>query len=79
MKTRRLGFALAFALLVSAAAQSEDGLYTHTQDIVYGEEHGVGLLMDIFVPNGDERDKTRLPEFYDGTFDYLRRLGIQEI
>lgn len=32
--------------------------------------------MVIFVPPGDSRDATRLPEFYDGTYQYLRGLGI---
>jgi hypothetical protein len=32
--------------------------------------------MVIFVPPGDARDATRLPEFYDGTYEYLRGLGI---
>jgi len=35
--------------------------------------------MIIFIPNGSEDDKTRLPEFYDETFDYLKEIGIQEI
>jgi len=35
--------------------------------------------MVILVPEGDTRDKTRLPAFYDGTFDYLRSVGIGEI
>lgn len=30
----------------------------------------------ICVPEGDEGDPTRLPEFYDGTFAYLRSLGL---
>ena len=29
----------------------------------------------IFVPNGDERDKTRSPAFYDGTYEFLLRSG----
>ncbi len=32
--------------------------------------------MAIFVPPGDDRDPTRLPKFYDGTFEYLRELGL---
>jgi DUF2075 family protein len=32
--------------------------------------------MAIFVPPGDRRDPTRLPEFYDGTFEYLAELGL---
>ena len=29
--------------------------------------------------NGFWEDETRLPEYYDGTFDYLRSLGLEEI
>lgn len=36
-----------------------------------------GLI--IFVPEGDSNDETRRPEYYDGTFEYLRSIGIQEI
>jgi len=35
--------------------------------------------MVICVPQGDPRDPTRLPEFYDGTYEYLRSLGLKEI
>jgi hypothetical protein len=28
------------------------------------------------VPQGDENDHTRLPAFYDASFDYLRGLGV---
>ena len=30
----------------------------------------------IFVPPGDHTDPTRNPSYYDGTFNYLRDLGI---
>lgn len=30
-------------------------------------------------PNGFPEDATRLPEFYNGTYDYLRKIGIKEI
>ena len=30
----------------------------------------------IFIPPGDPSDQTRLPEFYDSTFEYLTDLGI---
>ncbi|MCP5325906.1 MAG: DUF2075 domain-containing protein [Oceanospirillaceae bacterium] len=33
----------------------------------------------IFVPFGDESDQTRLPEFYDKTYDYLLSCGIPTI
>jgi hypothetical protein len=32
--------------------------------------------MVIFVPPGDPNDLTRLPVFYDSTFNYLREIGI---
>lgn len=35
--------------------------------------------MVICVPKGSPKDITRLPEFYDGTYDYLKSLGIEEI
>lgn len=43
--------------------------------------------MVICVPYGNDHktatgypeDKTRLPEFYNGTYEYLKRLGIEEI
>ena len=35
--------------------------------------------MVIFVPEEDERDQTRLPEFYDSIFEYLSALGIGEV
>ncbi|UCV28240.1 DUF2075 domain-containing protein [Ferribacterium limneticum] len=34
--------------------------------------------MAIFIPRGDAADRTRLPEFYDQTFEYLRSCGLQE-
>ena len=33
----------------------------------------------IFVPEGDLDDETRRPEYYDGTYEYLKSLGLQEI
>lgn len=35
--------------------------------------------MAIFVPPGDRNDPTRLPQFYDGTFQYLTSVGIESI
>lgn len=32
--------------------------------------------MAIFIPSGDRRDSTRLPEFYDETFGYLRDVDV---
>lgn len=33
--------------------------------------------MVIFVPKGDAEDRTRVPEFYDETYDFLRACGIE--
>lgn len=35
--------------------------------------------MVIFVPPGNRNDPTRLPGYYDTTFDYLRSLGVPAI
>jgi len=32
--------------------------------------------MVLFVPPGDDRDATRQTAFYDGTFDYLKAIGV---
>ena len=33
----------------------------------------------IFVPIGDLSDNTRLPKFYDGVWNYLKNIGLEEI
>ena len=35
--------------------------------------------MVIFVPEGDNEDETRLTKYYDGTYEYLKSLGIEEL
>jgi len=35
--------------------------------------------MIIFVPRGDNKDHTRPARFYDGTYEFLRSCGIEEI
>ncbi len=35
--------------------------------------------MVICVPEGDENDLTRLPEFYDGTYNYLKAIGLEDL
>ena len=35
--------------------------------------------MVIFIPSGDSVDSTRKPEFYDGTYNYLKSIGFDEI
>lgn len=34
---------------------------------------------DSFTPNGYPVDSTRLPEFYDSTYEYFKSIGIKEI
>lgn len=33
----------------------------------------------IFIPSGDNNDGTRQESYYDGTYNYLKQIGIQEI
>lgn len=35
--------------------------------------------MVIFVPEGDNNDATRLPEFYNPIYEYLKSCGVQEL
>jgi hypothetical protein len=35
--------------------------------------------MVIYIPKGDASDKTRLPEFYDGTFNFLKSCGLEAL
>ena len=35
--------------------------------------------MIIFIPEGSKEDNTRLSKYYDGTFEYLKNLAIEEI
>jgi len=35
--------------------------------------------MVIFIPNGSEDDHTRPKEFYDGTWEYMKEIGIKEL
>ena len=35
--------------------------------------------MVICVPEGNPKDTTRLPVFYDGIYQYLKRIGLEEI
>lgn len=45
-------FASLIALTLTVAATAADLPYDQRQDLVYGEMHGAGLLMDVFVPTG---------------------------
>ena len=33
----------------------------------------------ICVPTGNTADDTRLPVFYNGTYEYLKSLGLEEL
>jgi len=35
--------------------------------------------MVIFIPKGDDVDQSRKHEYYDGTFEYLKSIGIKEL
>jgi len=35
--------------------------------------------MIIFIPEGSKEDTTRLSKYYDGTFEYLKNIGIEKI
>jgi hypothetical protein len=35
--------------------------------------------MVIFIPEGHSADATRVPQFYDATFEYLKGVGITVI
>ena len=51
-----VGLAVLLAMVLSPAvairATAQEDVYERTQNVVYGEADGVGLLMDIFVPKG---------------------------
>jgi len=49
-------FSALLAIGTSHAAES-DGLYQQQVDVVFGEAHGVGLLMDIFLPAGEKNGR----------------------
>ncbi|MCB9938421.1 MAG: alpha/beta hydrolase [Planctomycetaceae bacterium] len=38
----------------TSAVADQGNLYRQQQDVVFGETHGVGLLMDIFTPTGEK-------------------------
>ena len=55
MKTSRnltvtLALGILFVLQTSASAEEP---YEQIKNIVYAESHGIGLVMDIFKPNGN--------------------------
>jgi acetyl esterase/lipase len=54
MHHKRIVSVLIVFVLAGAASVQASELYTQHKNIVYGEIHGVGLVMDIFVPTGDK-------------------------
>ncbi len=43
-------------LTVGNVLPAADRIYTQHQDVVFGDVHGVALVMDIFVPNGGKKN-----------------------
>ena len=33
----------------------------------------------IYVPPGNQQDETRLPEFYDGIYSFLKACGVVDL
>jgi hypothetical protein len=33
----------------------------------------------IYIPNGSNEDPTRMNQYYDGTYNYFKSIGIKEI
>ncbi len=53
MRTAPILALLVTMVLIPTLARAEDDLpYVQSKDIVFGEVHGTGLLMDIFTPKG---------------------------
>ena len=46
------GLNSASVALLTVAAAAQETPYTQRENVVYGEVHGVGLLMDVFTPSG---------------------------
>jgi len=46
------GLISGIAALVAMAASAQETPYVQRENVVYGEVHGVGLLMDVFTPKG---------------------------
>jgi len=40
--------------LFATTAAAEDAPFSQQENVVFGEEHGVGLLMDVFTPKGEK-------------------------
>jgi len=57
--------------------QSEEKLYLKNTYRVLLTRARQGMI--IFIPPGSDSDKTRAHSYYDGTYRYLKEIGIQEI
>lgn len=58
-------------------SREEDRIYLKNAYRVLLTRARQGLI--IFIPNGDDEDLTRRKPFYNGTYQYLKSLGILEI
>jgi len=43
--------------MLGTPAVAQDTPYTQHENLVYGEVHGIGLVMDVFVPKGDKNGR----------------------
>ena len=57
--------------------KNEDKLYLKNTYRVLLTRARQGMI--IFIPRGCNEDITRQAEFYDGTYNYLKKIGIEEI
>lgn len=51
---RRFGFICLIAAVLAGTAGAQESPYTQRENVVYGEAHGIGLVMDVFVPKGEK-------------------------
>lgn len=58
-------------------------LYLNNDNLLTRARQGIVICVpagnDRITPEGFPKDATRLPEFYNGTYEYLKSLGIEEI
>ncbi len=57
--------------------KNEDKLYLKNTYRVLLTRARQGMI--IFIPKGFREDITRQPKFYDGTYNYLKQIGLEEI
>lgn len=57
--------------------KEDDKLYRKNAYRVLLTRARQGLV--IFIPEGNDQDITRKKQYYDGTYEYLKSLGIEEI